>query len=59
MMPMATPANAIVFARGRVTNPHMARARLLINLPGASVINLLLSTCGTGVPGLGVTFSDP
>lgn len=40
MMPVATPPNAIVFASGAVTIPHMARAGLLLNLAAIFLIVL-------------------
>lgn len=40
MMPVATPPNAIVFASGAVTIPHMARAGFLLNLAAIFLIVL-------------------
>lgn len=56
MMPVATPPNAIVFASGAVTIPHMARAGLLLNLAAIFLIvfaaySLVPLVLGSVVPG--------
>jgi solute carrier family 13 (sodium-dependent dicarboxylate transporter), member 2/3/5 len=58
MMPVATPPNAIVFASGAVTIPHMARAGLLLNLAAIFLIvltsySLVPLVFGTGGFGAG------
>ena len=57
MMPVATPPNAIVFASGAVTIPHMARAGLLLNLAAIFLIvltsySLVPLVFGTGIFGI-------
>lgn len=44
MMPVATPPNAIVFGSGWVTMPQMARAGLVLNLLGATLITFFALT---------------
>ena len=41
MLPVATPANAIVFGSGRITLPEMARAGFAMNWIGAILIPLV------------------
>ena len=58
MMPVATPPNAIVFASGAVTIPHMARAGLLLNLAAMFLIvlasySLVPLVFGAVLPGMG------
>ena len=52
MMPVATPANAIIFGSGRVKIAEMARVGLAINLIGVLVISLVFYFLGTAVLGI-------
>jgi len=54
MMPVATPPNAIVFASGAVTIPHMARAGLMLNLAAIFLIVLASYSLVPLVLGAGV-----
>lgn len=41
MMPVATPANAVVFASGRLSVAQMVRAGVLLNVAGTVLIALV------------------
>lgn len=56
MLPVATPPNAIVFSSGRLRIQQMAKAGFLMNLIGAVVITLMVSTIAARL--LGVDLSE-
>ena len=49
MMPVATPANAIVFGSDRISVGEMARAGIILNLIGVLVVATLVITLGETV----------
>ena len=49
MMPVATPPNAIVFGSDRISVGEMARAGIFLNLVGALVIAMVVTTLGETV----------
>ena len=49
MMPVATPANAIVFGSDRISVGEMARAGIILNLIGVLVVATLVITLGEAV----------
>jgi sodium-dependent dicarboxylate transporter 2/3/5 len=49
MLPVATPPNAVAFASGYVTPPQMLRVGLVLDVLGAIVVTLAVSTLGRAV----------
>jgi solute carrier family 13 (sodium-dependent dicarboxylate transporter), member 2/3/5 len=49
MLPVATPPNAVAFASGYVTAPQMLRVGLVLDVLGAILVTLAVSTLGRAV----------
>jgi sodium-dependent dicarboxylate transporter 2/3/5 len=49
MLPVATPPNAVAFASGYVTAPQMLRVGLVLDVLGAILVTLTVSTLGRAV----------
>jgi sodium-dependent dicarboxylate transporter 2/3/5 len=49
MLPVATPPNAVAFASGYVTAPQMMRVGLVLDVLGAILVTLAVSTLGRAV----------
>ena len=59
MLPVATPANAIVFSSGKISIPQMARTGLGLNLLGAILITLAIYLLAIPIFGITLTGLPP